>query len=345
MPAVLGGVDATGAAAVAVELTRAPRGFGLRRTRLRVLAAVVVVGAVGALVGTRFRSDVLGTLSDVPAPRWHWLVVCLLASVLFYVAHGVSVRAASGLRMSLGTATASQLAAAAANRVVPAGLGAIAVHLRFLERRGMTRPAAVAAVASIKGAAFLVHLAGIALVAGTLRGSGVGEAVTAPVRMTVNGIGAGPVAAGLTVVGVGIGTAAAHPRVRTRLRPALRGFRAHLAVLARSPGRTVVLVTSTAATKAAQVMGLACAVWSFESGLSIASITAVYLVGSVVAGAAPTAGSVGAIEPALVIGLTASGGTAATMFAAVLVFRLISYWLPILPGVTALAMMRRRGDL
>ncbi|MEX5635005.1 YbhN family protein [Parafrankia sp. FMc2] len=342
--AVFGGVDATGAAAIAVDLGD-PKLFRLRRTRLRILVAAGVLAVVAGLMATRFREDVVGSLSAVPAPRWPWLVVCVVASGTFYVAHGVSVRAASGLRMGLGLATASQLAAAAANRVVPAGLGAIAVHLRFLERRGMTRPAALAAVASIKGAAFLVHLAGIALVAGTLRGSGIGEAVTRPVRMTVNGLGTGPVIAGLAVVGVGVGSAVAHPRIRARARPALRVFRQHLGVLARSPGRAIVLVSSTAATKICQVTALAGAVWAFEGGLSIASVTAVYLVGSAVAGAAPTAGNVGALEPALVIGLTASGATGAAMVAAVLVFRLISYWLPIIPGVTALAMMRRRGDL
>jgi uncharacterized membrane protein YbhN (UPF0104 family) len=71
----------------------------------------------------------------------------------------------------------------------------------------------------------------------------------------------------------------------------------------------------------------------------------VYLVGSAVAGAAPTAGNVGAIEPALAIGLTAAGGPAAAMVAAVLVYRLIGYWLPVIPGVIALTGLRRRGDL
>lgn len=340
---MFGGVDAAGAAAIALDLRR-PRSF-LRSTRVRLLVGCGLLAVVGALMATRFRDDVLGTLAAVPAPRWHWLGVCLLATAAFYVAHGVSVRAASGLRMGLGVATACQLAAAAANRVVPAGIGAIAVHLRFLERRGLNRPAALAAVASLKGAAFLVHLAGLALVAGTLRQSGIGEAVTAPVRMTVDGFGAGPVMAGLAVVGVGIGSAVAHPRVRARTRPAMRVFRGHLCSLARSPARTAVLVAGTAGTKLAQIVAIASAVWAFEGELGIASITAVYLVGSAVAGAAPTAGNVGAIEPALVIGLTASGGAGPAMVAAVLVFRLISYWLPIIPGVTALAVLRRRGDL
>ncbi|EFC79997.1 YbhN family protein [Parafrankia sp. EUN1f] len=344
VPAVFGGVDATGAAAIALDLGRVRPRFGLRRTRVQILVAAALVGIV-AIMATRFREDVVGSLTAVPAPRWHWLGVCLVATAAFYMAHGVSVRAASGLRMGLGIATASQLAAAAANRVVPAGLGAIAIHLRFFERRGMNRPAALAAVASLKGVAFLVHLAGLALVAGTLRSSGVGEAVTAPVRMTVNGIGTGPFMAGVAVVGVGVGSAVAHPRVRCRARPAMRVFRGHLKSLAHSPGRTAVLVTGTAGTKLAQVVGMASAVWAFEGELDLATITAVYLVGSAVAGAAPTAGNVGAIEPALVIGLTASGGAGPAMVAAVLVYRLISYWLPIIPGVTALAVMRRRGDL
>jgi uncharacterized membrane protein YbhN (UPF0104 family) len=297
------------------------------------------------VLAVRFRTGVFDGLSDVPAPRWHWLVLCTAASAAFYVVNGVALRAASGLRLTLPTATAVQLAAAAANRVVPAGLGAIAVNLRFLEKRGLPRPAGLAAVASLKAATALVHVAGIAAVAGTLRDSGAGAALSRPLLATLQGLGTGPAWGCGAVVGLCVSAAAAHPWVRLRVRPAMRTFRGHLAVLAHSPGRAAVLVASLAGAKVAQVAALTATVWAFGGRLTVVSVAAVYLVGSAVAGAAPTAGNVGALEPALAIGLAAAGGTAAPMLAAVLVYRLVGYWLPVLPGVVAITALRRQGDL
>jgi uncharacterized membrane protein YbhN (UPF0104 family) len=308
-----------------------------------VLAAIVAI-PLGA-VALRFRTDVVAKIAAVPAPRWHWVVVCVLASIVFYGANAVALRAASGLRLPLHTVTSVQFAAAAANRVVPAGLGAIAVNARYLEKCGLTRPVSLAAVASTKAVGALVHIAGIALVAGTMQNSDVGAAVTRPLHSGLDAVGAGPAWAAVSAVTLAVPALAAHPRARRRLSPWVRAAREHLGALLHSPWRSSALVASLAGTKIAQILALAATAWAFGGSVSLASVATVYLVGSVVAGAAPTAGNVGAIEPALAIGLTAAGGGAASMLAAVLVFRMINYWMPVVPGAVALAALRRRGHL
>ncbi|MCL9762404.1 YbhN family protein [Frankia sp. AiPa1] len=320
-------------------------GAARARSRRRTVAYVVAAIVLLAVLGVRFRGDAASRLSGVPAPHWHWLAACAGSTALFYVANGVSLRSASGLRMPLRTVTAVQLAAAATNRIVPAGLGAIAVHLRFLQRRGMTRPAALAAIASVKGAGAIGHLVGLAIVAGTLNGSGIGTAVVSPMRSTVEDLGAGPTMLACVVVGALATGTIAHPRVRVIIRPAARVFRGHLSVLAHSPCRAASLLVSQAGTRLFQILALASAVWAFGASVSLMSVATVYLVGSLVAGAAPTAGGVGALEPALAFGLTAAGGSAGTMLAAVLVYRVISFWLPVVPGALALAGLRRSGNL
>jgi len=59
---------------------------------------------------------------------------------------------------------------------------------------------------------------------------------------------------------------------------------------------------------------------------------AVYVGGSAIASAAPTPGNLGAIEAAIVAGLTGIGVPPEQAVAAVLSFRLLTFWLPILPG-------------
>ena len=70
---------------------------------------------------------------------------------------------------------------------------------------------------------------------------------------------------------------------------------------------------------------------------------AVYLGASIVASAAPTPGGLGAMEAALVAGFTGVGLDPGTAVAAVLAYRLLTYWVPILPGWLSFRQLDRRG--
>ena len=77
--------------------------------------------------------------------------------------------------------------------------------------------------------------------------------------------------------------------------------------------------------------------------MSFAQVGAVYLGSSVIAAAAPTPGGLGAMEAALVAGFTAVGMDPAIAVAAVLSYRLATFWLPILPGWLSFRHLDRRG--
>jgi uncharacterized membrane protein YbhN (UPF0104 family) len=64
-----------------------------------------------------------------------------------------------------------------------------------------------------------------------------------------------------------------------------------------------------------------------------------------VAAASPTPGGLVAMEAALVAGLTALGSSTGAAVAGVLAFRLLSYWLPMLPGWLAHRALRSSGSL
>jgi glycosyltransferase 2 family protein len=71
---------------------------------------------------------------------------------------------------------------------------------------------------------------------------------------------------------------------------------------------------------------------AFGGGVPLASAGAICLVGSAVANAAPTPGGLGAMEAGLIGGLVAAGLDNAVAVPAVFLFRLATFWLPILPG-------------
>ena len=82
----------------------------------------------------------------------------------------------------------------------------------------------------------------------------------------------------------------------------------------------------------AYVGALVASVEAFGGGANIAKIGAVYLASAAVAAASPTPGGLGAIETLLTAGLTGIGISPGASVSAVLIYRLATYWLPVLPG-------------
>ena len=77
----------------------------------------------------------------------------------------------------------------------------------------------------------------------------------------------------------------------------------------------------------------------------LAQVGAVYLVASLIAAASPTPGGLGAIEAATIAGLTGIGISSGPAVSAVLVYRLATYWLPVLPGWYSWRLLQRMDYL
>jgi uncharacterized protein (TIRG00374 family) len=72
-------------------------------------------------------------------------------------------------------------------------------------------------------------------------------------------------------------------------------------------------------------------------------VAAVYLGSHLVASAAPVPGGLGALEAALIAGLSLLGTPAGAATSAVLIYRLLTYWLTIPIGWIALKIGEGRG--
>jgi uncharacterized protein (TIRG00374 family) len=84
---------------------------------------------------------------------------------------------------------------------------------------------------------------------------------------------------------------------------------------------------------------------SGTTGVSLASVAVVFLAGNALGSAAPTPGGIGAVEATLTLGLVAVGLTQEVAFPAVLLFRLFTLWLPVLPGWLCFSHLSRREAL
>jgi glycosyltransferase 2 family protein len=76
-----------------------------------------------------------------------------------------------------------------------------------------------------------------------------------------------------------------------------------------------------------------------------ASVAVVYLTGSALGSIVPTPGGLGAVEAALTAGLRAAGVAGGVAISAVLLFRLLTFWLPVPAGWAALRYLERQQAL
>jgi uncharacterized protein (TIRG00374 family) len=76
-----------------------------------------------------------------------------------------------------------------------------------------------------------------------------------------------------------------------------------------------------------------------------ASIGFVYFTGTTLGSIIPTPGGLGAMEAALTAGLTAAGVPGAVAVSAVLLYRLLTFWLPVPVGWVAMRYLERNNDL
>lgn len=324
-------VDAVRARLVSHTGAQAPPLQQLTRLHPRTLLAVVAGGiAVFVLLPQvgHFRS----TAVALQNAHWWWLVGTLLAGATTFVFAALAQVGAVSMRVPLRPATLVQLAASFTNRVTPAGLGGLGLNERFLEVSGVPRATAVRAVGLNVVAGAVVHLIGVIIALAILGKSGIGG-VSLPWGWTV--------LVGVVVAGAIVGLVLLTPLRRRLAEPARRALRDLLVVL-RRPTQAGKLFIGSAGVTMGNAFALAAALAAFDAHAGIAKVVVIYLGGAAIAAVSPTPGNLGAVEAALVAGLTGIGVAAGPAVAGVLAFRLVTFWLPTAPGFWAFRVAQRR---
>ncbi|MFH8470294.1 YbhN family protein [Streptomyces sp. NPDC017991] len=291
--------------------------------------------AVWATVDRRALRDGAARLAD--ADPW-WLLAAVLCTCLGWVAAACVRQGAIPDRLPPGLLLASQFAAGAANHVLPASIGAHAVTLRFLRGRGIPLARATASLALyslVRPIAKTVVLLVFMVVHPDLLH--LGELVPDERTMVL-------VAAS---VAAGFGTAALLVTTVPPLRrPALDCVRTALTdvrLLHRRPARIVALWGGAAATPLLQGSVIATVGFSLGLPLSWAQVVLALLLASTAVGAVPAPGGIGPVDAALVFTMVAFGAPVGIATATVVGYRVLTVWVPLLPGALVLsALVHRR---
>ncbi|MEU2351965.1 lysylphosphatidylglycerol synthase domain-containing protein [Streptomyces misionensis] len=311
----------------------------LERVRPRTLISFIA-GAIGAyFLLTQLTHIQFGTL--FAQAQWGWVVAAVLFSALSYVAAAMALLGFVPERVPFPRTVAAQVAGSFVKIVAPAAVGGVALNTRFLQRAGVRPGLAVASVGASQLFGLGCHIL-MLLSFGYLTGTEKTPSLS-PSRTVI---------AGLLTVAVLVLVVTSVPFLRkfvvTRVRSLFAGVVPRMLDVLQRPQKLITGIGGMLLLTACFVMCLDASVRAFGDGsasLSIASVAVVFLAGNALGSAAPTPGGVGAVEASLTLGLIAFGLPKEVAAPAVLLFRLLTLWLPVLPGWLAFNQLTRKGAL
>ncbi|MFF7158882.1 lysylphosphatidylglycerol synthase domain-containing protein [Streptomyces sp. NPDC008139] len=305
----------------------------------RTLAGLIPVLLVGGWVSQHWSLIETGC-RDLLAANRGWLLAALAATGLGWVANAVARQGTVLEPLPPARLLATQFAASAAGQLAPAGIGASAVNLRFLRTQGLPllRSSAALALYSLAESIGRVTLLLVLL-------------ALFPHALHLRGLlpdGNALLLLGLLAVLV-LGAAALALALLRPLRRTIRDFLAAALTDARTlhtrPSRALALWGGSLAFPALQAAGLAAITLALGIPVSAAHVALAYLLATCLAAAVPTPGGIGSVDAALALALVAAGASTTAAASAVLGYRIVTVWLPLVPAALTLGALVRRKVL
>jgi uncharacterized membrane protein YbhN (UPF0104 family) len=297
-----------------------------RFTRSQVIQ-LVLLGAL-VYVAYPFISTVPTFFSEISRANWWWALLGLVISALTYVGAAAALWASADESVNFWKLSIAQVANTFAATTTPAGVGGLALSTRYLQKGGgLSAVRATTAVALQQSVQVIMHLV-LLILFSTVAGASMDLSHYVPdatVLYLIAGVALG-------IVGTFLFVPTLRRWLATDLRPRMKEVAGDLVEVAREPKRLGLIVLGCAGTTLGSALALWTSVEAFGGGATFVTCTVVTMVGGTLASAAPTPGGVGAVEAALIGGLAAFGVPAAVGVPSVLLYRVLTCWIPVFVG-------------
>lgn len=316
-----------------------PSADDVRLERLRPRSVVSLVAATFAVY------VLAGQLSDVDfgtvfsSIDWRWAVGAVAASMVTYLGAALTIQPFSPVHIAMGRWLMAQFAATFVTLVAPAAVGSAGTNVRVIQQAGAPSGLALASVGVSTAVSFVTTI--VAFLAITLMST---ENVDWNVEVPADGVllGAGVVLALMVLAFV---VPISRRVILARLRPSWENAGPRLLDLLRNPRRLALGAFGSLLTSVAYAVTLYAAVHAYGEEIPFVAAVVVYLGAGLLGSVAPTPGGIGAVEAALVAGLSAVGVPAAAALPAALLYRTVTFWLPTVPGWFAFQWLQRRDAI
>jgi uncharacterized membrane protein YbhN (UPF0104 family) len=276
--------------------------------------------------------------SGVRTETWVWAAPAVVFAALTYVGSAISLRGAVIPPLPFLRTTELQLAEAFTSVATPDGVGSVALSNRFLGHFGVKPATAVGAFTLSSVASGIVGVTAAAI-AGALSASQF--SLTSASHQTNWWL----ILAAVLFVALVVGAVVWIGRIRRKvLPPVTRALRDLIAVL-RRPRRAASLFGGEILYTVVEAASLVAILHMLDVRAPFAVAVVLVVAANGVGSAVPIPGAMGAPEALVVAGLAAAGVDRVNAVAAAASYRLLTYWLPTIPGALAARNLKRHGLL
>ncbi|MET7463808.1 lysylphosphatidylglycerol synthase transmembrane domain-containing protein [Nonomuraea sp. NPDC005501] len=310
----------------------------IRLERFRPRTLVTIIASTLAAYFLLSQLSRVNLAQVVTTADWAWSGLALVASFVSFVAAALMLRGFVPEPLPLWRTVLVQFAASFVKLVAPAAVGGVAINTRYLQKRGISPASAMASVGASQLVMMIFHIALLLLFA-YITGSSTATSFT-PSR----GLVVAMLAVAVLVV-VLLGVPPLRRLVTGRMRRLFSNVLPRLLDVLQSPAKMIEATFGTLMITLAFVACLDACVEAFGGSISFTTVAVVYLTANAIGSAAPTPGGLGAVEASLTLGLTVAGLPAELATSAVLLYRLLTFWLPVLPGWASFTHLQRHEAL
>lgn len=302
---------------------------------LLVLAAAAVLSAASTVDWSQLRTD----LADA---TWGWIAVGFVVAQLPRLSQAASTLGSIAATLPFGPVYMKELTTSYLNLAMPSSIGRMTVSIRFFQCQGLPGAAAVTAGAidSFVGTVVQIVLLAVLLL---FSEASLSLDLTAPEARTLRLLW---ILIGLMVIAILVALLVG--RVRRAIVERLRTWWPQVrdsVVALRASNKLALLFGGTVATELLFATALGLFARAFGYDISLVDLLVINMSVSLLASFLPVPGGVGVVEFGLTLGLTSAGMPQEPALAAVLLYRLSTFYVPPLWGFFAMRWLQRNRYL
>lgn len=283
---------------------------------VQIIALAIAIFVLAPQLGV-FRESFSSLVSANPL----WLLVILPLVALTYLTAAFTLKTFSIYPMKQRDSTMVQLAASFTNRLLPSGVGGIALNIQFLRTRGHKVSEATSVLLMQRTMDFIGFIVPLFFIVVLSR-----DELADIIDFDIDFARIAAIVLGAVLV---FALLASIKKIRSKVVEFVNKMVSTLVKLATDP---IVLSKGFVSSILMNVAFLSALFFSLRAvGLDISFVesTIVFAGAAAASSVAPTPGGLGVVEAAMVASLVALGYSGDTALAGVLLYRLFTYWLPI----------------
>lgn len=310
----------------------------VRLVRFGMRTVLMITATVIALIVVATTLNLESIIEAVKGASPWWTLIAFALGLITHLGAAMALVGFAPMKLPLGRVLMVEVGASFVKLVAPAGIGPAALYLRFLNRRGVRTPLAVATVALVQVAGFVVTvllLLFISLVTGN--------------ASALRQLPDGAFLWAFSIIGVAVAVVMTIPGLRQwvwkKISPPLKQTWPRLVEVLGQPKKLMMGIGGNLVMTIGYVACFGATLAAFGESLPLLDLALVYLVANTLGSIIPTPGGIGAVEGSLALGLSLVGLDSAVALSAAVLFRVLTYWARAPLGWAAMNFLQKRGDL